>query len=57
VHLVFHKGALLRDPAGLLRGDNRYTRETPVADALTHRDELAALLREAVERQEDVLDQ
>jgi hypothetical protein len=56
VQLVFHKGALLRDPVGLLSGENRYTRETPAARALAHCDAVAALLREAVERQEEVLE-
>jgi hypothetical protein len=56
VQLVFHKGALLRDPVGLLSGENRYTRETPATRALAHRDAVAALIREAAERQEDTLE-
>lgn len=54
--LVFHKGALLRDPGGVLKGTGRYLREVPYAGVENSRDAVAALVREAVRRQTDMLD-
>lgn len=51
---MFHKGALLDDPANLLRGEGRYLRQVPHATAMAHREEITALLRQAVDHQTDV---
>ena len=56
VNLTFHKGSLLADPAGLLRGDGRYLRSVPHAQATEHPDAVTALVREAIARQTDMLD-
>jgi hypothetical protein len=56
VSLMFHKGALLDDPAQLLRGDARYVRQVPHAAAVEHPKEIAALLHEAIAHQKDMLD-
>ena len=56
VNLMFHKGALLDDPARLLRGEGRYLRQIPYADAVEHPNEVHALVRAAVARQTDMLD-
>ena len=56
VSLTFHKGALLDDPAGLLRGEARYVRQVPHEAAVAHPKELAALLQEAIAHQKDMLD-
>ncbi|MCT2583317.1 DUF1801 domain-containing protein [Actinophytocola gossypii] len=56
VNLMFHKGALLDDPARLLRGEGRYLRQIPSAAALEHPNEVHALVRAAVARQTDMLD-
>jgi hypothetical protein len=56
VRLVMHKGALLDDPAGLLEGDGRYVRQLPYERATRNGDAVAALLREAVARQREMLD-
>ncbi|GAB3442827.1 DUF1801 domain-containing protein [Actinophytocola sediminis] len=55
VTLMFHKGALLDDPARLLRGEGRYLRQTPHARAVEHADQLTALVRDAIARQTDML--
>jgi hypothetical protein len=55
--LVFHKGALLDDPGGLLRGESRYLREIPHDDAMTQPNAVTALVREAIEHQTDMLDE
>ena len=55
VTLMFHKGALLADPLRLLRGEGRYLRHVSHAAALAHPDEIAALVREAIEHQTDML--
>jgi hypothetical protein len=55
--LVFHKGALLNDPSGLLQGDGRYTRQIPHDQAAAHPTEVAALVREALAHQTDMLDE
>lgn len=57
VRLVFHKGALLDDPAGLLTGDGRYLREISYAAAADDPEALTALLRQAAERRTEMRDQ
>jgi hypothetical protein len=54
VNLVFHKGSLLPDPADLLIGDGKYTRQLPAKQALATPDEVATLIREAVARQREM---
>jgi hypothetical protein len=56
VALMFHKGALLDDPANLLRGEGRYLRQVPYATAMAHQEEIAALLRQAIEHRTDMLE-
>jgi hypothetical protein len=55
VSLTFHKGALLPDPAGLLRGAGQYVRHVPHDAAVAHPAEVRALLREAVAHQKEML--
>jgi hypothetical protein len=55
VILAFHKGALLDDPAGLLEGDGRYTRQVPYERAAERPEAVIALVRDAVGHQEDTL--
>jgi hypothetical protein len=55
VNLVFHKGVLLTDPAGLLAGDGRYIRQVSYEQAAAHPDAVAALVREALTHQTDML--
>ena len=55
--LGFHKGALLRDPDGLLQGESRYLREIPYDAAVAHPNAVTALVREAIEHQTDMLDE
>lgn len=55
VSLVFHKGALLADPAGLLLGDGRYVRRVPYRAATAQPAAVTALVREAVTHQRDML--
>jgi hypothetical protein len=57
VNLTFHKGALLDDPAGLLEGDGRYTRQVPYERAAEDPEAVTALVRSAVEHQEDMLEE
>ncbi|MBN6039175.1 DUF1801 domain-containing protein [Amycolatopsis sp. 195334CR] len=52
--LVFHKGVLLDDPAGLLAGSGRYVREIPAGIALDHPEEVRALIRSAIDHQTDL---
>ncbi len=54
VRLVFHKGALLGDPDGLLTGDGKYAREVSYEDASDNRDSLATLLRQAAEKRTEM---
>jgi hypothetical protein len=54
--LVFHKGALLDDPSGLLQGDSRYLREIPYAAAVAHANEVTDLVHDAIAHQTDMLD-
>lgn len=56
VNLMFHKGALLDDPARLLRGEGRYLRQIPHAQAVEHADRVTALVRDAIAKQTDMLD-
>lgn len=56
VSLVFHKGVLLDDPEGLLQGGGRYIRQIPYEKAVKHEQAVAALVRQAVARQTDMLD-
>ncbi|SEF15813.1 hypothetical protein [Jiangella alba] len=55
VGLSLHKAALLDDPEHLLTGDGQYLRTVPGARAREHTAALAALLRQALERQNDML--
>ena len=54
VNLVFHKGSLLADPAGLLVGDGKYTRQIPAARAIGAPDDVAGLVRDALAHQTDM---
>ena len=56
VSLVFHKGALLDDPAGLLQGESRYLRQIPHNQAVAQPDAVTALVREALAHQTDMFD-
>jgi hypothetical protein len=53
VRLVFHKGALLDDPAGLLQGEGRYVREIPHDRAAADPEAVTALVRPAIAHQTD----
>jgi len=55
VRLVFHKGSLLDDPAGLLRGSGRYVCELHHQDAVRHPEAVKALVEEAIAHQRDLL--
>ena len=57
VSLVFHKGSLLEDPAGLLQGEGRYLRQVPYDQAAAHPEAVTALVREAIARQAEMLDE
>jgi hypothetical protein len=54
VRLVFHKGALLDDPAGLLQGEGRYVREIPHDRAAADPEAVTALVRQAIGHQTDM---
>jgi hypothetical protein len=56
VRLVFHKGALLDDPDGLLTGSARYVREIPAEQAVERPRAVSSLVRSALEHQTDLLD-
>lgn len=56
VKLMFHKGALLDDPAGLLEGDGRYLRQVPHDVAVANPGAVIRLVREAILHQTDMLD-
>ena len=56
VSLVFHKGSLLDDPAGLLEGEGRYLRQVPHERAAKEPGAVTELMRQAVARQTDMLD-
>jgi hypothetical protein len=55
VRLVFHKGALLDDPDGLLAGDGKYSREASYEDASENHDSLTTLLRQAADKRTEML--
>jgi hypothetical protein len=55
VSLVFHKGTLLDDPEGLLRGTARYARQIPYAQAVKRPGGVIALCAQAVTRQTDLI--
>lgn len=57
VSLVFHKGALLNDPARVFMGDARYLRQVPYGQVEAHSRAVAALIREAIAHQTDMLDE
>jgi hypothetical protein len=56
VSLMLHKGALLDDPEGLLRGGGRYLRQVAFEEATDRTDEVTMVVRQAVEHQTDMLD-
>ncbi|WP_378740712.1 DUF1801 domain-containing protein [Nocardia brasiliensis] len=56
VRLVFHKGALLDDPNGLLTGSARYVRELTAERAIGCPEAVHALIRSALTHQTDLLD-
>ena len=56
VSLVFHKGSLLDDPAGMLQGDGRYPRQLPYDRAAAGPEAVTALVRQAIAHQTDMLD-
>jgi len=55
VSLVFHKGALLEDPDGLLEGEGRYLRQAPYNRLAVDPEAVTALVRQAIARQTDML--
>jgi hypothetical protein len=55
VNLVFHKGSLLDDPAGVLQGEGRYLRQMPHDRAVADPEAVTALVRQAIVRQTDML--
>jgi hypothetical protein len=55
VNLMFHKGALLADPHGRLRGDGRYLRQLPYEEAAAHPEDAPELVREAIAHQTELL--
>jgi hypothetical protein len=54
--LVFHKGALLKDPDGLLLGTGRYVRQLPLARAKENPAALVRLVRSAIGHETDLID-
>lgn len=54
--LMFHKGVLLEDPRGLLEGEGQYLRGTSYERAHDDPGAIAGLVRQAVDRQTDMLD-
>lgn len=56
VNLMFHKGALLNDPANLLRGEGKYLRQIPHDRAVANPSETTTLIRQAAEHQTDMAD-
>lgn len=54
VAVVFHKGALLSDPAKLLSGGGKYIRQVGAARALAEPEQVAGLVRDAVAHQTDM---
>jgi hypothetical protein len=56
VRLLLHKGALLDESEGLLRGDGRYLRQVAFEKAAGRPDEVTMVVRQAIEHQTDMLD-
>jgi hypothetical protein len=56
VRLVFHKGALLEDPEGLLAGSARYVREITAERVIERPAAVHALIGSALDHQTDLLD-
>jgi hypothetical protein len=54
VRLVFHKGSLLDDPAGLLQSEDRYVRQIPHDRAAADPEAVTALVRQAIVHQTDM---
>jgi hypothetical protein len=54
VNLVFHKGSLLDDPAGVLQGEGRYLRQLPHDQAAADPEAVTALVRQAIVHQTDM---
>lgn len=54
VRLVFHKGSLLDDPAGLLEGEDRYVRQIPHDRAAADPEAVTDLVRQAIAHQTDM---
>jgi len=52
--LLLHKGALLDDPHGLLRGSGRYLREIPLESIRQDPEAVRAIVRSAVDHQTDM---
>jgi hypothetical protein len=57
VSLVFHKGSLLDDPAGLLNGEGRYLRKVPHHQAAAYPEAVTALVTQAILHQTDMLEE
>jgi hypothetical protein len=54
VALVFHKGSLLEDQAGVLRGEGSYLRRVAYHQAAADPSAVTALVRQAIEHQTDM---
>jgi hypothetical protein len=55
VSLLFHKGSLLDDPAGVLQGEGRYLRQILHGQAAADPQAVTALVRQAIVHQTDML--
>lgn len=56
VKLMFHKGALLDDPSGLLEGEGRYLRQVHHDAAMAHPEAVIRIVQEAIVHQTAMLD-
>lgn len=54
VSLMFHKGSLLDDPAGLLVGEGRYLRQVRYEQVAAHPEAVGVFVQEAITRQTDM---
>lgn len=54
VNLLFHKGSLLDDPAGVLEGEGRYLRHVPHHPAVANPKVVTALVHQAILHQTDI---
>ncbi|HEX2259621.1 MAG TPA: DUF1801 domain-containing protein [Actinomycetota bacterium] len=54
VNLMFHKGSLLDDPAGMLEGQGRYLRRVRHHRAVANPEGVTALVRQAIVHQTDM---